>query len=188
MTGAEIEEVLDGFAQTARICVEAGLDGVELHGTHGYLLQQSFSPWGNRRDDEWGEQLAFAPGADRARAARRSAAIRSSACASRPTTSCRPERGGLGVEALRDDRLRARRHGRAGLREPVGGRAHRALRALDRQLPPPARRVPAARPRPPRGDRRPRADRRREPDQRSRHRRAGARSRRLRHRRHDARA
>lgn len=59
MTSAEIEEVLDAFAETAALCVEAGLDGVELHGTHGYLLQQSFSPWGNHRDDPWGEPLAF---------------------------------------------------------------------------------------------------------------------------------
>ena len=59
MTSGEIEEILDAFAATARICVEAGLDGVELHASHGYLLQQSFSPWGNHRDDEWGEPLAF---------------------------------------------------------------------------------------------------------------------------------
>ena len=90
MTSAEIEDVLDGFAQTARICVEAGLDGVELHGTHGYLLQQSFSPWGNRRDDEWGEQLAFAPGSDPRVRERDRPRARSSAFASRPTTSCPP--------------------------------------------------------------------------------------------------
>ena len=66
MTGAEIEEVIAGFAQTARIAVEAGIDGVELHGTHGYLLQQSFSPWGNQRDDELGRAARLRPGGDRA--------------------------------------------------------------------------------------------------------------------------
>jgi 2,4-dienoyl-CoA reductase-like NADH-dependent reductase (Old Yellow Enzyme family) len=100
MTAAEIEEVLDGFARTARICVEAGIDGVELHGTHGYLLQQSFSPWGNHRDDEWGEPLAFG----KALIARVRAEI-----GPEPVVGLRistddfvsPERGGLGVEALR---------------------------------------------------------------------------------------
>ena len=101
MSSAEIEEVLDGFADTARICVEAGLDGVELHGTHGYLLQQSFSPWGNSRDDEWGEPLAFA----QALIARVRAAIgRDPVLGLRISTDdfMSPERGGLGVEGLRD--------------------------------------------------------------------------------------
>ena len=100
MTSAEVEDVLDGFAQTARICVEAGLDGVELHGTHGYLLQQSFSPWGNRRDDGWGEQLAFA----RALILRvRQQIGREPVVGLRISTDdfMSPERGGLGVEALR---------------------------------------------------------------------------------------
>ena len=35
------------------------MDGVELHGTHGYLIQQSFSPFANQRDDKWGEDLYF---------------------------------------------------------------------------------------------------------------------------------
>ena len=60
MSGEEIEEILDAFARTAVIAVESGIDGVELHATHGYLVQQSWSPWGNTRDDEWGEPLAFA--------------------------------------------------------------------------------------------------------------------------------
>ena len=59
MNEAEIEAVIEGFASTAAIAVSAGLDGVELHATHGYLLQQSFSPWGNQRHDRWGEPLAF---------------------------------------------------------------------------------------------------------------------------------
>ena len=100
MTAAEIEEVLDGFARTARICVDAGIDGVELHGTHGYLLQQSFSPWGNHRDDEWGEPLAFG----KALIARvRQEIGREPVVGLRISTDdfMSPERGGLGIEALR---------------------------------------------------------------------------------------
>ncbi|MCB1246900.1 MAG: 2,4-dienoyl-CoA reductase, partial [Acidimicrobiia bacterium] len=59
MTSEEIEEVIQGFVDTAKVVVEAGIDGVELHGTHGYLVQQSFSPWANARTDEWGEPLRF---------------------------------------------------------------------------------------------------------------------------------
>jgi 2,4-dienoyl-CoA reductase-like NADH-dependent reductase (Old Yellow Enzyme family) len=60
MTDEEIEEVIDSFARAARVAVENGVDGVELHGTHGYLIQQSFSPFANQRDDKWGEDLYFA--------------------------------------------------------------------------------------------------------------------------------
>jgi 2,4-dienoyl-CoA reductase-like NADH-dependent reductase (Old Yellow Enzyme family) len=49
----EIEELINGFVACALIAVESGLDGVELHAAHGYLLQQSFSPWGNSRTDQW---------------------------------------------------------------------------------------------------------------------------------------
>lgn len=59
MTDAEIEEVIDGFAHAAKVACENGMDGVELHGTHGYLIQQSFSPFANQRDDKWGEDLHF---------------------------------------------------------------------------------------------------------------------------------
>lgn len=59
MTGAEIEAVIDGFVATAVLAAESGLDGVELHAAHGYLIQQSFSPWANQRTDEWGEPMAF---------------------------------------------------------------------------------------------------------------------------------
>ena len=55
MTHAEIEAMIDAFAETARMAVGAGFDGVEVHAGHGYLIQQSMSPWLNDRDDEWGQ-------------------------------------------------------------------------------------------------------------------------------------
>ncbi|MBI1179661.1 MAG: NAD(P)-binding protein [Alphaproteobacteria bacterium] len=59
MTGDEIEEVIDGFCLAAKVATKNGMDGVELHGTHGYLIQQSFTPYANFRDDKWGEPLYF---------------------------------------------------------------------------------------------------------------------------------
>jgi 2,4-dienoyl-CoA reductase-like NADH-dependent reductase (Old Yellow Enzyme family)/thioredoxin reductase len=59
MADEEIVAVVEAYARTARTATEAGIDGVELHGAHGYLIQQSFSPWGNNRIDRWGEPLAF---------------------------------------------------------------------------------------------------------------------------------
>ena len=58
MTAAEIEELIEGFAMSAVNLRDAGFDGVELHAAHGYLIAQFFSPAANRRDDEWGGQLA----------------------------------------------------------------------------------------------------------------------------------
>lgn len=60
MEEEEIEETLEAFVTYARACREGGLDGVELHGTHGYLLLQSWSPWANQRKDKWGRQFAYA--------------------------------------------------------------------------------------------------------------------------------
>ena len=60
MTDAEIEEVIASFVKWAVVAVESGVDGVELHGAHGYLIQQSFSPFANKRTDKWGEPLYFA--------------------------------------------------------------------------------------------------------------------------------
>lgn len=54
MTVDEIGEVVEGFARSAEICREGGFDGVELHGSHGYLIQQFLSPLTNRRTDEYG--------------------------------------------------------------------------------------------------------------------------------------
>lgn len=53
MTDDEIEIVIDAHVHAAKVATENGMDGVELHGTHGYLIQQSFSPYANQRDDKW---------------------------------------------------------------------------------------------------------------------------------------
>ena len=53
----EILEVIHAFGETTRRAIEAGFDGVEVHGAHGFLLQNFFSPFFNRREDEWGGSL-----------------------------------------------------------------------------------------------------------------------------------
>jgi 2,4-dienoyl-CoA reductase-like NADH-dependent reductase (Old Yellow Enzyme family) len=54
MTLEEIEEVIEAFAHAIRRAREAELDGVELHGAHGYLLSSFLSPRTNRRKDRYG--------------------------------------------------------------------------------------------------------------------------------------
>ncbi|MFG2884223.1 FAD-dependent oxidoreductase [Streptomyces sp. NPDC048297] len=54
MTEAEIHEVLDGYGQAARRLREAGLDGVEVVASHGYLPAQFLNPEVNVRTDGWG--------------------------------------------------------------------------------------------------------------------------------------
>ena len=54
LTEAEIEQVANGFAQGAARAVEAGFDGVEIHGANGYLLYQFIHPKTNLRSDRYG--------------------------------------------------------------------------------------------------------------------------------------
>lgn len=57
LTEEEIQEIITSFGETTRRAIEAGYDGVEIHGANGYLVQQFFSPHSNRRDDRWGGSL-----------------------------------------------------------------------------------------------------------------------------------
>ncbi|MBB5959197.1 N-ethylmaleimide reductase [Saccharothrix tamanrassetensis] len=54
LTPADIESTIADFAAAARNAVDAGFDGVELHGANGYLIHQFLAPNSNRRTDEWG--------------------------------------------------------------------------------------------------------------------------------------
>lgn len=54
LTTEEVDGLVTKFADAARRAVEAGVDAVELHGAHGYLIHQFLSPYSNRRDDEYG--------------------------------------------------------------------------------------------------------------------------------------
>ena len=54
MTEAEIHEAIDAFGDAARRASEAGADGIQLHGAHGYLISQFLSPFFNKRTDSWG--------------------------------------------------------------------------------------------------------------------------------------
>ncbi|MEU8671106.1 alkene reductase [Streptomyces anulatus] len=54
LTDAEIHATVADFTAASRNAVEAGFDGVELHGANGYLIQQFLAPNTNRRTDAWG--------------------------------------------------------------------------------------------------------------------------------------
>jgi len=58
MSRDDIREVIAAFAEAARAAQAIGMDGVEIHGAHGYLIDQFFWAASNRRDDEYGGDLA----------------------------------------------------------------------------------------------------------------------------------
>lgn len=53
----DIRAVVEGFVHTAANTQEAGIDGIELHAAHGYLIPQFWSPISNKRTDDYGGSL-----------------------------------------------------------------------------------------------------------------------------------
>jgi N-ethylmaleimide reductase len=54
LTESQIQETIADFATAARNAIDAGFDGVEIHGANGYLLHQFLAPNANQRTDAWG--------------------------------------------------------------------------------------------------------------------------------------
>lgn len=57
MTVEQIQEMITLFGDATRRAIQAGFDGVEIHGANTFLIQQFLSPHSNRRHDEWGGSL-----------------------------------------------------------------------------------------------------------------------------------
>jgi NADPH-dependent 2,4-dienoyl-CoA reductase/sulfur reductase-like enzyme len=57
MTKDEIRAMTDCFVHAAKMVKEAGIDGVEIHSAHGYLLSEFLSPYWNKREDQYGGSL-----------------------------------------------------------------------------------------------------------------------------------
>ncbi|MBD2857424.1 NADH:flavin oxidoreductase [Spongiibacter sp. KMU-158] len=54
MTDSDIADTIAAYADAAANAKKMGCDGVEIHGAHGYLIDQFFWPLSNRREDQWG--------------------------------------------------------------------------------------------------------------------------------------
>jgi len=57
LTGAELKEYVELYTKAAKNAIEAGFDGVEIHGAHGYLLDQFLQSVSNNRTDEYGGSI-----------------------------------------------------------------------------------------------------------------------------------
>jgi NADPH2 dehydrogenase len=58
LTTEEAKQLVQKYKEAARRAVEAGVDTIEIHGAHGYLIHQFHSPSINKREDEYGQDLA----------------------------------------------------------------------------------------------------------------------------------
>ncbi|ULJ68724.1 NADH:flavin oxidoreductase/NADH oxidase [Wielerella bovis] len=59
LTTQEVKDLVQAFAMSIKRAVDAGFDAIELHGAHGYLIHQFYSPKSNQRTDEYGQDKAL---------------------------------------------------------------------------------------------------------------------------------
>jgi N-ethylmaleimide reductase len=59
LTTDEVKDTIQEFIQSAKNAIEAGFDGVEIHGANGYLVEQFIRPTSNQRTDEYGDPTRF---------------------------------------------------------------------------------------------------------------------------------
>lgn len=59
LTHEEILTIIEDFGKATKRAIQAGFDGIEIHGANHYLLHQFCSPYYNRREDKWGDLPAF---------------------------------------------------------------------------------------------------------------------------------
>ncbi|ODA35725.1 NADH:flavin oxidoreductase [Veronia pacifica] len=57
MTEEDIQLAIQNYITAAKLSIESGFTGVQIHGAHGYLISQFLSPVTNKRDDQWGGSL-----------------------------------------------------------------------------------------------------------------------------------
>lgn len=57
LSNDQIEAIIQDFGKATKRAIDAGFDGIEIHGANHYLLQQFFSKYSNRRTDKWGGSL-----------------------------------------------------------------------------------------------------------------------------------
>ena len=58
-TTEEVEQVVKDFGTATKRAIQAGFDGIEIHGANHYLIQQFFSRFSNKRTDRWGDPESF---------------------------------------------------------------------------------------------------------------------------------
>lgn len=58
LTTDEVKQMVEKFRDGVRRAIQAGVDTIEIHGAHGYLIHQFHSPLTNQRDDEYGQELS----------------------------------------------------------------------------------------------------------------------------------
>ena len=57
LTDEQIKKIINDFAYATELSLKAGFDGIEFHGANKYLFQQFYSPYTNRRTDDWGGSI-----------------------------------------------------------------------------------------------------------------------------------